>query len=392
MNKVIAINLNGNAYQLEEGAYEALRTYLDGAARRLEGNPDRDEIIVDIEQAIADKCRSVLGANKTVVLAKEIAQIIDEMGPVEDASVEADASQGATGAAPGGASGGARPETGTAGSQTNPPVRRLFKIPEGGMIAGVCNGLAAFFNIDVTWVRIAFVLLCIFWGTGVLVYVLLAFILPTARTSAEKAAAYRMSSTAQEFIRRAKEGYYEGMKTFADKHAHREWRRRFRQEMRSWRGTFRQDMGEHTRCWSPGAAPGIGAWFVLPFVSILRTVLPLLWIFALISLLATGAVFGVLLPWGIPVWAGVLSLFVLYLVLVSPLKAMRRAGYWNAAGGPFYAPPFVYVFDAVIGVGFVVFLLWMAAHHMSQIHEAVRHISPVVRDAVDDVKSWWAQR
>ena len=45
----------------------AVRAYLDAAVRRLEGNPDRDEIIADIEQAIADKCRTALGANKTVV-------------------------------------------------------------------------------------------------------------------------------------------------------------------------------------------------------------------------------------------------------------------------------------------------------------------------------------
>jgi len=42
MNRVIPINLNGNAYQLEESGYEALRAYLDHAARRLESNPDKD--------------------------------------------------------------------------------------------------------------------------------------------------------------------------------------------------------------------------------------------------------------------------------------------------------------------------------------------------------------
>ncbi len=89
MNKVITINLNGNAYPLEENGYEALRTYLDTAARRLEGNPDKAEIIADIEQAIADKFRAVLGANKTVVVTAEVEQIIAEMGPVEDASAPA---------------------------------------------------------------------------------------------------------------------------------------------------------------------------------------------------------------------------------------------------------------------------------------------------------------
>ncbi len=89
MNKVITINLNGNAYPLEENGYEALRTYLDTAARRLAGNPDQTEIIADIEQAIADKFRAVLNANKTVVVTAEVEQVIAEMGPVEDASAPA---------------------------------------------------------------------------------------------------------------------------------------------------------------------------------------------------------------------------------------------------------------------------------------------------------------
>ena len=38
MQKVITINLNGRAYQLEEAAYEALRTYLNLAEVRLEDN------------------------------------------------------------------------------------------------------------------------------------------------------------------------------------------------------------------------------------------------------------------------------------------------------------------------------------------------------------------
>ena len=46
MNKVIIINLNGNAYQLDETGYEALRAYLDDAAQRLRDNPDRAEILL----------------------------------------------------------------------------------------------------------------------------------------------------------------------------------------------------------------------------------------------------------------------------------------------------------------------------------------------------------
>ena len=82
MNKVITINLNGNAYQLDEAGYEALRTYLDDAAARLKDNPDRAEILLDLEQAIGEKCQRYLGSHKNVVSAVEVRQIISDMGPV----------------------------------------------------------------------------------------------------------------------------------------------------------------------------------------------------------------------------------------------------------------------------------------------------------------------
>ena len=45
MQKVISINLNGNAYQLDESGYDALREYLTVAERELAINPDRAEIL-----------------------------------------------------------------------------------------------------------------------------------------------------------------------------------------------------------------------------------------------------------------------------------------------------------------------------------------------------------
>ena len=89
MRKVTTINLNHNAYQIDEDGYESLRAYLDNAARALATNPDRDEILADLEQAIADKCRLVLGPHKTVVSAAEIERILKEMGPVTGGTEEA---------------------------------------------------------------------------------------------------------------------------------------------------------------------------------------------------------------------------------------------------------------------------------------------------------------
>src|SRR5208283_4944313 len=242
MNKVITINLDGNAYQLEEGGYDALRAYLETAAARLQGNPDRDEILSDIERAIAEKFRALLASHKTVVVRQEVAAVLAEMGAIEVDPGEA-AATGAAGASRPGAAG----EDRAAGQGGTP--RRLYRIHEGAMIAGVCNGIAAYVNIDPTLVRLAFVILTMLWGTGLLVYVVMAFLVPEAVSPEEKAAASGDPSTAQEFIRRAKEGYYRAMKGFPDRHARREWKRRFKRDMRAntdqWRYNWHCYWDEH---------------------------------------------------------------------------------------------------------------------------------------------------
>ena len=74
MQKVITINLSGHAYQVEENGYAALVAYLEGANRQLADNPDRAEIVADLEQAIAEKCGRFLGAHKSVVSASSSAR------------------------------------------------------------------------------------------------------------------------------------------------------------------------------------------------------------------------------------------------------------------------------------------------------------------------------
>ena len=49
-------------------------------------------------------------------------------------------------------------------------TKRLYRIRDGRLIAGVCAGLAAYFGIDPTLVRLVFVLLTVFGGFGVLLY------------------------------------------------------------------------------------------------------------------------------------------------------------------------------------------------------------------------------
>jgi len=398
MNKVVTINLNGNAYQLEEAGYDMLRVYLDDAARQLAGNPDKDEIIADIEQAIADKCRALLNSSRSVVLTKQVEQIIAEMGPVEDGSAKSPDDN------PGAPSGGGS----SASSQPaeNPddagPVKRLYRIYEGAMISGVCNGLAAYFAIDPTIVRVIFVLLAfVTFGGMVLAYLILTMVLPSARTGAEKAAARGAPSTAQEFIRRAREGYYDATRTFHDKAAHREWKRRFKREMSGWSRNFQQEVQAHAHQWQanwqeawryhPGAYRGL--WFTLSILSILSAVVSFAWIFASISLLTTGAVFGIALPSGMPLWVGFLILFVALQLFLSPVRAVRHTlGRHGWGGGSPCAPAFFGLWDAFVWLGVVALLVWFADRYVPQAHQALVNLPPALHSAAESIKHWWAQQ
>jgi phage shock protein C len=57
-------------------------------------------------------------------------------------------------------------------------VRRIYRDPENGMLAGVCAGLAEYFEIDPTLVRIGFIAAALAGGPGILLYIMLWFVIP----------------------------------------------------------------------------------------------------------------------------------------------------------------------------------------------------------------------
>ena len=55
---------------------------------------------------------------------------------------------------------------------------KLYKSNSNKMIAGVCGGLAEYYNIDATIVRMGLVLFALLGGSGILVYIDCAIIIP----------------------------------------------------------------------------------------------------------------------------------------------------------------------------------------------------------------------
>ena len=60
-------------------------------------------------------------------------------------------------------------------------MKKLFRSSTDRKICGVCGGIAEYFKIDSTWVRLGVVLLsCLAFGTGVLAYIIAAIVMPEA--------------------------------------------------------------------------------------------------------------------------------------------------------------------------------------------------------------------
>lgn len=372
MNRVTTINLNGRAYQLEEGGENVLRKYLETAAAKLAGNPDKDEIMADFEQAIADKFDQKLNGHKNVVSEKEIEEIIAAMGPVEgEAAAGADggASENSTGSAAAGSFAGS-------GSSGNPGApKRLFRIPQGEWIMGVCTGLAAYFNIDLALVRILFVLItALSHGVGVIAYIILAIVMPPAKTEEEFWRAHgwttRPPFNAHDFIEQAKMKYADLQKMHEEHKAQvaaaraagvdvKEATKGSREEMKAWGKKMKAEMrakkqqmkhewrahrydyqygyngamggpnssgpGDDFRYRQYGAgynvSRGIYGFFAV-IISLVLLAAGIVWAIGLAQVIAHGTFFGYALGAGQPLWVSIVFLCAAFYVVSLPFRLL----------------------------------------------------------------------
>ena len=56
--------------------------------------------------------------------------------------------------------------------------RKLYRSRNQRMLAGVCGGLAEYFNVDATLIRVLFLVLAVFGGSGLVIYVVMWLIVP----------------------------------------------------------------------------------------------------------------------------------------------------------------------------------------------------------------------
>lgn len=65
-------------------------------------------------------------------------------------------------------------------------AEKLYRSKKNKVLAGVCGGLAEYFNVDATLIRLAWVLAVFFGGSGLVLYILAIVIIPEEKIVAEK--------------------------------------------------------------------------------------------------------------------------------------------------------------------------------------------------------------
>ena len=187
MDKTKNISLGGFSFLIEENAYTALSQYLAEVRQHLQHNSDRDEIIFDVEQRMAELLKDRT-ANREVIMHQDVLYLIEVLGKPEQ-YVEDEETDKATNAAP------------EASAQAFSANKPLYRDIDDCKIGGVLSGMAHYFNISPTMLRIAFAVCLIlsfvvsyrwiFLFNGVswaiiILYILLWIIVPAAVTTAQK--------------------------------------------------------------------------------------------------------------------------------------------------------------------------------------------------------------
>jgi len=170
MNKTIIININGIVFHIEEDAYEILKNYMTDVKRHFMNSADSLEITTDIENRIAEMFSEILEReNKQVIVEQDVNAVIEQMGSVADFESADDTGKSSP-------------------YNYSTEGRRLFRDPDDHLVAGVCAGIANYFDVDAVWVRLAFALFLPVGGTGLLLYVILWIVVPKALTRADRMA------------------------------------------------------------------------------------------------------------------------------------------------------------------------------------------------------------
>ena len=172
MKKVINAGLGGRSFTINEDAYARLDSYLNLFRAHIKDAPSI-EVMDDLESRIADLFYASVGDSGRVVDLELVDKVISQLGM------------------PDGSSATAAPEEPAAA-----PVRKLYRDTDDVRIAGICSGLALYFNVDTALIRVLMLVALIAGSVGFWLYVVLWIAVPKAVTPAQKCELRGLAPTA----------------------------------------------------------------------------------------------------------------------------------------------------------------------------------------------------
>jgi phage shock protein PspC (stress-responsive transcriptional regulator) len=144
MKSTVKVSISRSAFHLDSDAYEVLHDYLDKLEKYFAHKEGGKEIVSDIEERLAELLTARITMPEQVITTTMVDEVIRIMGMPNDMD-----DSGANGNA-------AEDEASSSPAQNK--KRRLYRDTNNRILGGVCSGLAAYFNHDITFWRLGFVL------------------------------------------------------------------------------------------------------------------------------------------------------------------------------------------------------------------------------------------
>ena len=171
MKKVVNVGIGGRTFVIDEDAYQKLDQYLVRFREKTGLGFETGDIMDDLEQRIAELFTEALGSRGDVVNITIVNKIISQLGMPDGGTMDENFTS-----------------AGTTSAEANSQLlaKRLFRDPDNKVIGGVCSGFALYLNLDVTLMRIIFILMLFMGGIGFWAYIIFWIIAPAAYTAAQK--------------------------------------------------------------------------------------------------------------------------------------------------------------------------------------------------------------
>lgn len=211
MNPVKKMSIGGYAFTMESEAVDRIGEYFSELKEHYKDIEGGSEIMEGIEERMAELLIERCGTSGVVTTA-DASAVMETLGKPEKIEEESDMDEGNANGL-------------NTGSPRMPnderPAKKLYRDVENGKFLGVCSGLGAYFNIDVVTIRAIFVIVtAVFWFTfgrrfdgavliPILIYLILGFITPAAKTVKEKHRMKGEGNTVQEIQKSVENSFRE---------------------------------------------------------------------------------------------------------------------------------------------------------------------------------------